>query len=84
MGIVTLIVLGGIAGWISSIIMGGKKRRGLIFNIVVGIIGAFLGGFVASHLGFGDVTGINIASILIATLGACLLEIVVNFFGKRF
>jgi len=68
-GIVSWIVLGAIAGFIASWIM--KAREGLILMVILGIVGATVGGFLAQTLFHkGDVTGVNIESIVIAVAGA--------------
>ncbi len=51
MGIISWVVVGAIAGWIASMIMGGKARMGLLTNIIVGVVGAFIGGYVLQLLG---------------------------------
>ncbi len=82
MGILSWIVLGALAGWVASMIMGKNGSMGAIANIAVGIIGAFIGGFVMS-LGNGyGVTGFNFTSFLIALLGAVILLAIVNLFSK--
>ena len=69
MGIVSWIVLGAIAGFIASWVM--KAREGLILMVILGIVGATVGGFLAQTLFHkGDVTGVNIESIVIAVAGA--------------
>ena len=69
---------GGIAGAIAGRIMGTEKR-GFVRNVIIGIIGANLGGFVASFLGLGGgVTGFNLYSLLVAVGGACLLLLIVR------
>ena len=74
MGIIAWLIVGGLAGWIASMIMGKNEQMGLVANIIVGIIGAFIGGFVMNVLGGnGDMTGINIASIFVAVLGSVIL-----------
>lgn len=73
MGILAWIVLGGIAGWLASILTGKNARMGLLANIVVGIIGAFLGGFIFSFLGGRGVTGFNPYSLLVAVVGSVVL-----------
>jgi len=70
MGIIGWIILGGLAGWIASIIAGTNARQGFIGNIVIGIIGAFLGGFIMNLLGVDGITGFNLYSLLVALLGA--------------
>jgi uncharacterized membrane protein YeaQ/YmgE (transglycosylase-associated protein family) len=72
MGIISWIVLGAIAGFLANMIVGG--REGLIGTIILGIVGAIVGGYVASAIFHkGDVTGLNIESIVIAVLGAILV-----------
>ncbi len=73
MGIIAWLVVGGLAGWIASIIMGKNASMGLIANIIVGIVGALVAGFVLRLFGVDGVTGFNIWSILVAIGGACLL-----------
>lgn len=70
MGIIGWIILGGLAGWIASMIVGTNKEQGVIGNIVVGIIGAFVGGFILSLFGVGSITGFDLWSFAVALLGA--------------
>ena len=79
MGILGWIVLGAAAGWVASIVMGTNAKMGAIANIIVGIIGAFIGGFIFSKLGGYGVTGFNLYSFGVATAGACVLL----FIAKR-
>lgn len=72
MGIISWIVLGGLAGWIGSMIMGTDASQGIGLNILVGIIGALLGGAVFSFLGSYGVTGLNFYSLLVATIGSII------------
>jgi len=72
MGIVSWIVLGAIAGFLANMIVGG--REGVIGTIILGIVGAVVGGYIASSIFHkGDVTGINLESVVIAVLGAILV-----------
>ncbi len=82
MNIILWIILGALAGWIASIIMGTDKQQGALMNIVVGIIGAFIGGFLMSLLGFPGITGFDIYSLLVAILGAVVLVWLVGVFRK--
>ena len=82
MGILTWIIMGLIVGVIAKLIMPGKDPGGFIITILLGIAGAFLGGFIGRLLGFGTVTGFNIGSFLLATLGAILLLILYRFIRK--
>ena len=78
MGIISWIILGLIVGALAKFIMPGDDPGGIIVTIGIGIVGAFLGGFIGSRLGLGEVTGFNIGSIIIALGGALLL-----LFGYR-
>jgi uncharacterized membrane protein YeaQ/YmgE (transglycosylase-associated protein family) len=73
MGIFSWIILGLIVGVLAKFIMPGRDPGGLIVTILIGIAGAFVGGFIGSLMGLGPVTGFNLASLLVATLGAVLL-----------
>lgn len=73
MGILAWIVLGGLAGWVGSMIMGTNARMGAIANIVVGIIGSVIGGWVFNYFGNYGVTGFNLYSFGVALVGSCIL-----------
>lgn len=73
MNILLWILMGALAGWIASMIMGTSASQGLLMDIVVGIVGAFLGGFIFSLFGFAPVTGFNLWSLLVAIVGAIIL-----------
>jgi uncharacterized membrane protein YeaQ/YmgE (transglycosylase-associated protein family) len=73
MGILLWIVFGALVGWIASKIMGTDESQGGLANIVVGIIGAVIGGFIAELIGLEGVTGFNLGSFAIALVGAMLL-----------
>ena len=75
MGILTWLVLGLIVGILAKLIMPGKDPGGLLITIGLGIAGAMVGGFIASALGLGSVTGFNLGSVAIATGGALILLI---------
>jgi uncharacterized membrane protein YeaQ/YmgE (transglycosylase-associated protein family) len=66
-------VIGLVAGLLGKLIMPGDDPGGIIVTIIIGIVGALVGGFVMNLLGFGDVTGINLYSIFVATPGAIIL-----------
>ena len=76
------IIFGAIAGWIASIVMGRNKKMGAIANIVVGIIGAFIGGFIMDFFGAQGVTGFNLPSLIVAIVGAVVLLFVVGLFRR--
>ena len=74
------IILGGVAGWIASLLMGGKK--GLLRYIILGIVGGFVGNILAGALGLGARN--SLGSIIISVVGACVIILVGRFlFGKK-
>jgi len=73
MGFISWIVMGLIVGVLAKWIMPGKDPGGFIITILIGIAGAFVGGFIGSLLGLGKVTGFNLGSLLLAIGGAILL-----------
>jgi len=83
MNIFVWIIFGAIAGWIASIVMGKNKKMGAIANVIVGIIGAFLGGYIMDFFGAEGVTGFNFPSLLVAIVGAIVLLFVVGLFTGR-
>ena len=82
MCIIGWIVLGGLAGWLASIITGWNDRMGCIANIVVGIVGALIGGWLMSVFGGTGVTGFNLPSLLVAVIGAVVLLVIVGVIRK--
>jgi uncharacterized membrane protein YeaQ/YmgE (transglycosylase-associated protein family) len=82
MGIITWIILGALAGWIASMITGTNAQMGAFANIVVGIIGALIGGFLFNLLGGRGVTGFNLWSLLVSIIGAVILLALVKAFTK--
>lgn len=84
MDILIWIIFGALAGWIASIIMQKNKKMGAIANIVVGIVGAFIGGYIMEFFGVEVEAGFNFTSLLVAILGAVILLWVLGlFFGRR-
>ena len=73
MGILMWVVLGGMAGWVASMIMGTNARMGALANIIVGIVGSVIGGWVFNYFGHYGVTGFNLYSFGVALVGACAL-----------
>lgn len=80
MGIILWIIFGALVGWIASLIMKTDSQQGAFLNIVVGIVGALIGGWVSSALGGTGITGFNVYSFLIALVGAVLFIGVVRAF----
>lgn len=83
MGILAWIVLGGIAGWIASMIAGNNGSQGLLGNIVIGILGAFIGGFIINLLGGDGAMEFDLWSLLVATMGATLLLFILGRFRRK-
>lgn len=73
MNILLWIVFGGLAGWIASMIMGTNAEQGVLMNVIVGVVGAFIGGFIMQALDKNGVTGFNLRSFIVALLGAVVL-----------
>jgi uncharacterized membrane protein YeaQ/YmgE (transglycosylase-associated protein family) len=80
-GIILWIVFGALAGWIASMIMGTNASQGLLMDILLGIAGGLLGGFVMNALGFEGITGFNIYSLAVAIVGAVLVVWIVRLLG---
>jgi uncharacterized membrane protein YeaQ/YmgE (transglycosylase-associated protein family) len=86
--IIAWIVLGAIAGYIAGMLVKGDERWGVIGHIVLGIVGAFVGGFLADLLGFGKGAAgggdvVNIYSIVVAVIGAVIAVVLVNMLTRR-
>ncbi len=82
MGIIGWVVIGALAGWIASMITKNNKKMGIPANIIVGIIGGFFGGLVMNWAGDYGITGFNIRSLIIATVGSVILLLIVNAFRR--
>ena len=80
MSILGWIILGGLAGWIASALTG--MRDGCIMNVIIGIVGALIGGFVFSLIGGAPVTGFNLWGLFVAVVGAVILILVVRAVRK--
>ena len=83
MGILSWIVLGGIAGWLASIVTKRIDRMGCITNILAGVVGAGVGGWVFSLFGGTGVTGFNLPSLLVAFVGAVIVLAVINLITRK-
>ncbi|HDO1383618.1 TPA: GlsB/YeaQ/YmgE family stress response membrane protein [Aeromonas veronii] len=78
MGFITWIVLGLLVGILAKWIMPGRDGGGFFMTALLGIVGAMVGGYVGTLLGLGSVTGFNISSIALATVGALIVLFVFN------
>ncbi|WP_293679174.1 GlsB/YeaQ/YmgE family stress response membrane protein [uncultured Phenylobacterium sp.] len=79
-GIIGAILIGILAGWIAEKVM--RRNHGLLMNLVVGVVGAFLGSFLATTLNLGIGSGV-IPSLIVATVGAILLLFIVGLVRAR-
>jgi uncharacterized membrane protein YeaQ/YmgE (transglycosylase-associated protein family) len=84
MGFIMWLIVGGIVGWLASLVMRTDGQQGIILNIVVGIIGALLGGWLISPLvGVGTINqGLSIGSFIVSLIGAIILLAIVNLFRR--
>jgi len=76
MDLLIWIVFGALVGWVASMVMG--SGGGLVWDIVVGIVGAVIGGFIMNMLGQNGVGGFNLYSFVVALIGACVLIAIVR------
>jgi uncharacterized membrane protein YeaQ/YmgE (transglycosylase-associated protein family) len=80
-GVISWIVVGLIAGVLAKLIMPGRGPGGFLLTIVIGMIGALIGGFVVQLLGGTGLTGFSVWSILVATLGSIILLAIYRLFA---
>lgn len=80
MGILIWLAVGGVVGWLASILMGTNHQQGILLNVIVGIVGAVLAGFVVSPLlGIATINqGITVATFLVSVVGAVILLAIVK------
>ncbi|ROI08320.1 GlsB/YeaQ/YmgE family stress response membrane protein [Chryseobacterium sp. H3056] len=83
MGILTWIIFGLIAGAIAKLIMPGNQNMGWLLTIILGIVGAFVGGWIGSMLGWGTVEDFDIKGILLAVVGALVVLWVYGMATRR-
>jgi uncharacterized membrane protein YeaQ/YmgE (transglycosylase-associated protein family) len=86
MNVIIVIIVGGIIGWLASLIMRRDAQQGILLNIVVGIVGALLAGFLLNPLiGGGNIMqgDFSISALLVSLLGAVVLLAIVNLFTRR-
>jgi uncharacterized membrane protein YeaQ/YmgE (transglycosylase-associated protein family) len=79
MGLIVSLIIGGIVGWLASIVMKTNAQMGMIANVLVGVVGAWLGGLLAGMLGFAATS--TVASIVVAIAGACVLIALLKVVG---
>lgn len=73
MGIIALIVLGGLAGWIASVVMRTNSNQNTVGDVLLGIVGALVGGMIMNFFGQTGVTGFNFYSLVVAIIGSVAL-----------
>jgi len=83
MGLGSWILMGLIAGAIGKFLLPGKDPGGCVTTILIGVAGALIGGFIATYLGFGGISGFDPRSLVVATLGAVLLLVVLRLLGGK-
>jgi uncharacterized membrane protein YeaQ/YmgE (transglycosylase-associated protein family) len=82
-GFVGWIIIGALAGWIASMFTGNNLRMGCFMNIIVGVFGELIGGFLMNLAGGYGMTGFNLWSLFVATIGAVVLLLIVNALRRR-
>ncbi len=82
MWIILWILFGALIGWIASIITKNNSRMGAGANILIGLLGSLVGGFIASLLGFGGISEFSLVGLLFSLGGAVLILLIVNMFTK--
>jgi len=84
-GLIILLIVGGVIGWVASMIMRTNGQQGIVLNIVVGIVGALLAGFIVTPLiGGAPITSgvISLQSIIVSLVGSVVLLAIINLFRR--
>jgi uncharacterized membrane protein YeaQ/YmgE (transglycosylase-associated protein family) len=82
MGIIIWLVVGGIVGWIASMLMRTDAQQGILLNIVVGIVGAFIGGLIFIGGTINTSSPLSLRAFLVSLVGAVILLAIVNLFRR--
>ena len=85
MNLIIWLIIGGVVGWLASLIMRTDGQQGIVLNVVVGIVGAFLAGwFISPMVGIGTInqTNFSLPSVLVSLVGAVILLTIVNLFRR--
>jgi uncharacterized membrane protein YeaQ/YmgE (transglycosylase-associated protein family) len=82
MDILTWVILGLVAGFLASVLM--RSSNGLVMDIVLGVVGAVVGGYIMNLLGQGGVSGFNLYSIVVAVIGAAVLIWIGRVFNRNY
>ena len=83
MSVLAWIVLGLLAGWIARAVMPGRQPGGLVVTTVIGIVGAAIGGWIGTQLGWGSLSGFDIRSLGMSVIGAIVLLLVLSALRGR-
>lgn len=83
MEMIVWIIFGALAGWIASVAADNSSQHSILSNILVGIIGATLGGYIVNMFGYGDANGLNMYSIVVAVMGAVISLLVYKSVATR-
>ena len=81
MGLIIWLIIGGVIGWLASIIMRTDAQQGILMNIVVGIVGAFIGGMIFSGGSINN-SGLSLTSVIVSLVGAIVLLAIVNLIRR--
>ena len=85
MNIIIWLIVGGIVGWLASLVMRTDAQQGILLNVIVGIVGAFLGGWLRGMLGISGANinhGFSVTGFIISLIGAVILLAIVNLFRR--
>ena len=85
MNIIIWLIVGGIVGWLASLIMRTDAQQGILLNVIVGLVGAFLGGWLGNMLGISGANineGFSVTGFIISLIGAVVLLAIVNLFRR--
>ena len=85
MNLIIWLIIGGIVGWLASLLMRTDGQQGIVLNVVVGVVGAFLAGwFISPLVGVGTINqnSFSLASVLVSLVGAVILLGIVNLFRR--
>lgn len=81
MGLILWLIVGGVIGWLASLVMRTDAQQGIVLNVIVGIVGAFIGGLIFSGGSINN-QGLTVYSFLVSLLGAVILLAIVNLFRR--
>lgn len=82
MNLIAWLIFGALAGWIAGFLYGSRGNQGCLANIIIGIVGAYIGGFIGTRLFDVEITGFNLSSLVIAVLGSLILLFGLSFIRR--